>query len=72
MGSSWRHGCPVPLSDLRYLTVTYRGFDGTDHDGELVVAASVSRPDVIDIFSQLYDAGLPDRLTAAGRRLRRQ
>jgi hypothetical protein len=58
MGSSWHPGCPVPLSDLRYLTVAYRGFDGTDHDGELVVAASVAT-DVTDIFSQLYDAGYP-------------
>jgi hypothetical protein len=58
MGSSWRPGCPVPLSDLRYVTVAYRGFDGTDHDGELVVAASVATV-VADIFSQLYDAGYP-------------
>ena len=58
MGSSWRPGCPVPLSDLRYLTVTYRGFDGADHTGELVVAASVAA-DVVDIFGRLYDAGYP-------------
>jgi hypothetical protein len=58
MASSWHQGCPVPLSDLRYLTVTYRGFDGTDHDGELVVAAGVAT-DVTDIFSQLYGAGYP-------------
>ncbi len=58
MGSSWHPGCPVPLSDLRYLTVTYRGFDGADHAGELVVAASVADA-VTDIFRQLYDAGYP-------------
>jgi hypothetical protein len=58
MGSSWHLGCPVPLSDLRYLTVTYRGFDGADHDGELVVEAGVAA-DVIDIFRQLYDADFP-------------
>jgi hypothetical protein len=58
MGSSWRPGCPVPLADLRYLTVTYRGFDGVDHSGELVVAASVA-PDVVRVFHRLYDNGFP-------------
>ncbi len=58
MGSSWRPGCPVPLSDLRYLTVTYRGFDGADHSGELVIAASVA-PGVVGVFRQLYDDGFP-------------
>lgn len=58
MSSSWRAGCPVPLSDLRYLTLTYRGFDGTDHTGELVVAASVTDA-VVATFRQLYADGYP-------------
>jgi hypothetical protein len=58
MGTSWRPGCPVALSDLRYLTVTYRGFDGADQQGELVVAGSVAS-DVVDIFRALYAAGYP-------------
>jgi len=58
MGSSWRPGCPVPLSDLRYLTVNYRGFDGATRTGELVVAEGVAA-DVTDIFRRLYDAGFP-------------
>lgn len=58
MSSSWRPGCPVPLSELRYLTVTYRGFDGVDHLGELVVASAVSA-DVSTIFGELYAAGYP-------------
>jgi hypothetical protein len=58
MSTSWRSGCPVALSDLRYLTVTYRGFDAGDHQGELVVANSVAS-DVVDIFGQLYAAGYP-------------
>jgi hypothetical protein len=53
MASSWRAGCPVPLADLRYLTLTYRGFDGADHQGELVVAATVA-DDVVAVFRQLY------------------
>ncbi len=71
MASSWRPGCPVPLSDLRYLTVTYRGFDGADHNGELVVASSVTA-DVATIFEALYARRLPHRVDAVGRRLRRQ
>lgn len=58
MTASWRKGCPVPLADLRYLTVTYRGFDGADHSGELVVAASVA-DDVVAIFRRLYGLGYP-------------
>ena len=58
MSSSWRPGCPVPLSDLRYLTLIHRGFDGADHTGELVVAASVA-DDVTAIFDELYTAGYP-------------
>src|SRR3954467_5605767 len=37
MRASWRAGCPVPLRDLRLLTVTHVGFDGLVHRGELVV-----------------------------------
>ncbi len=58
MASSWREGCPVPLSDLRYLTLTYRGFDGADHQGELVVAASVA-DQIVAVFRRLYEIGYP-------------
>jgi len=58
MAASWRPACPVPLADLRYLTVTYRGFDGSDHSGELVVAASVAT-DVVEVFHRLYNNGFP-------------
>lgn len=58
MVSSWRRGCPVALTDLRYLSLTYRGFDGADHQGELVVADSVAT-DVVDIFRSLYSDGYP-------------
>jgi hypothetical protein len=34
---AWRPACPVPLSRLRLLTVPYRGFDGQEHTGQLVV-----------------------------------
>ena len=57
-GGSWHRGCPVPLSDLRYLTMTYRGFDGRDHHGELIVHRSVAR-EVTEIFGKLYASKYP-------------
>ena len=33
----WRPGCPVPLSDLRLLTVRHYGWDGEVTTGQLVV-----------------------------------
>jgi hypothetical protein len=34
---SWHRGCPVPLSELRLLSVSYWGFDRRAHVGGLVV-----------------------------------
>lgn len=58
MAHSWRAGCPVPLDELRLLTVSYWGFDDAPHTGELVVAASVA-DDVVGVFRTLYDRRFP-------------
>jgi hypothetical protein len=58
--SVWRPGCPVPLSALRRVTLTYVGFDGRAHRGALVVDASVAAP-VARAFGQLYAARFPIR-----------
>jgi hypothetical protein len=58
MGSSWAPGCPVGLRDLRYLTVSFRGFDGRAHTGELVVNAAVA-DDVVDVFRRLFQVDYP-------------
>ncbi|WP_431837469.1 M15 family metallopeptidase [Cellulomonas sp. Y8] len=58
MQSSWRAGCPVPLADLRYVTVTYRGFDGATATGELVVHADVA-DSVVAVFGELFALGYP-------------
>ena len=50
---SWQSGCPVPLSGLRLLSVTYRGFDGRAHPGQLVVNRSAARP-LAGVFHKLY------------------
>ena len=55
MSSSWRTGCPVPLSALRLLKIRYVGFDGQAHTGELVVNADVAA-DVKQAFGRLYAA----------------
>lgn len=58
MGVSWSPRCPVGLRRLRYLTVSFRGFDGRPHTGELVVNARVAS-DVVRVFRRLYAARFP-------------
>jgi len=60
MSSSWRPGCPVPLADLRLVTVTYRDFDGAVATGELVVHADVA-DSVVAVFGELFALGYPIR-----------
>src|SRR4051794_24961797 len=59
-GSSWHPGCPVGLDDLRLLRVGYFGFDGRDHVGRLIVAAS-SVPAMRRAFGTLFRARFPIR-----------
>jgi D-alanyl-D-alanine carboxypeptidase-like protein len=59
-GVSWRPGCPVPLRDLRLLTLKHWGFDGRRHTGRLIVHKDVWRP-VARAFQQLYEAHSPIR-----------
>ena len=59
-GVSWRPGCPVPLRDLRLLTLRYWGFDRRAHKGRLVVHADVARK-VVRIFRRLYTISFPIR-----------
>jgi len=59
VGSSYDPAtCPVPLTDLRQLAVSYVGADGEDHTGAIVVAADVAT-DVVGVFRTLYDARFP-------------
>jgi hypothetical protein len=59
----WRPGCPVALSDLRRVTLTYVGFDGRAHEGALIVNRSVAAP-VARAFGDLYAARFPIRRMA--------
>jgi hypothetical protein len=58
MGETWQPGCPVGLDDLRYVTVSFWGFDGGHHTGELVVHADVA-DDVVWVFEQLHAERFP-------------
>ncbi len=60
LGATWHPGCPVAPSALRLLRLSYWGFDGAAHAGELVVNASVATT-VIGIFSSLYTSRFPIR-----------
>lgn len=58
MGTTWQPGCPVGLGDLRYLTLSFWGFDGQPHTGELVVNTS-GADDVQKVFGRLFAARFP-------------
>jgi hypothetical protein len=55
---AWHSGCPVPLSRLRLLTVSYWGFDGHAHQGRLVVNADAA-PKLAQVFGRLYAMRFP-------------
>lgn len=57
-GTTWKPGCPVPLSGLRLLRFNYWGFDGEVKRGPMVVNASVAS-DVLWVFGQLFEAQFP-------------
>jgi hypothetical protein len=60
LGRSWHPGCPVGPAGLRRLRVSFVGFDGRAHAGELVVAAGVT-PEVRAVFRRLYAGHFPIR-----------
>jgi hypothetical protein len=59
-GGFWHRGCPVPLSGLRLLTVSYVDFDGRADVGQLVVNESAARP-LAGVFRKLYRLRFPIR-----------
>ncbi len=65
--STWKPGCPVRSEQLRYLTMSFHGFDGRVHTGEMLVHADVAQA-VVGVFGKLFTAGFPIeemRVTAA-------
>jgi hypothetical protein len=57
---TWRPGCPVGPPQLRRIRLSYMGFDGRAHTGQLIVNARVTG-DVVRVFGDLYRARFPIR-----------
>jgi D-alanyl-D-alanine carboxypeptidase len=56
--STWQEACPVTLDELRYVTLSFWGFDDTAHTGEIIVhrdAADV----MVGVFEQLFAERFP-------------
>ena len=62
--TSWREGCPVELADLRYLQLTYWGFDDAPHTGELIVHA-----DAVDVMQDVFATLFAERFPISSMRL---
>jgi hypothetical protein len=58
IGRNWTPGCPVPLTDLRLVEVSYWDFDGEVKTGPLVLNARVAS-DVLWVFRRLFRAHFP-------------
>lgn len=58
MRYSYREGCPVPIENLRYLSVSYWDFDGKINQGELVVNQDVA-DDMVKTMKVIFDAKFP-------------
>jgi len=59
-GNSWHRGCPVPLRDLRLLTVDHWGFDGEVRRGYMVVNAD-SASEILRVMRSLHRQKYPIR-----------
>lgn len=57
---SWRPGCPVPIADLRLLTVSHRSFGGKVRTGKLVVHEDVAES-VLSAMRTLFEEHFPIR-----------
>ena len=55
---NWHPGCPIPISDLRLVTVSYWDFAGDVRTGPLVLHRQVAN-DVLWVFRQLFRARFP-------------
>lgn len=56
--STWNELCPVPATRLQYVTVSFWGFDGLHHNGELIVAANEA-DNFVAVFRRLHAIRFP-------------
>jgi hypothetical protein len=65
-GTTWKPGCPVPLTDLRLLRFNYWNFQGEVARGPMVVHEDVAQ-DVLWVFRRLFRARFPIKRVALAR-----
>ena len=58
IGRSYKEECPVPLSDLRYISVNHWDYDGYVRVGHMVVHAKLAN-ELLDIFKELFEQKFP-------------
>lgn len=56
--STWQPECPVTLDELRYVTVSFWGFDDVAHTGEMIVHRDAADA-MVQVFGQLFAARYP-------------
>ena len=56
--STWQPDCPVTADELRWIRLTFWGFDGRRHTGELLANAAVA-DDLVSVFKSLFQARYP-------------
>jgi hypothetical protein len=57
-GSSYKEGCPISRSELRYVRVKHYDAQGHEHQGELVCNRQIA-DDLLEIFTELYRQRYP-------------
>ena len=55
-GKSYKEGCPIQRSDLRYLRLSHRDAEGKTKVGEMVCNKAIAK-DLTEIFRELWKAG---------------
>lgn len=58
IGTTWQASCPIRINQLRYLSISYWGFDNQSHQGHLIVHRKTSKQ-VSKIFAKLYAKHFP-------------
>ena len=58
VNKSYKENSNITFNDLRYLKITYYGFDNKDYCGELIVNKKIAK-DTIEIFKILYKNKFP-------------
>ena len=56
--STWNPECPVDSTELSYAQVSFYGFDGEFHTGEMLIHRDYAEP-IVEIFERLHEIRFP-------------